>query len=492
MSTADSLPDAPPPAQRVARNTALRAAAEILGKLASLALAVVLFRELGEEAFAQFGFALVVSQVYWPIAGFGLDRLMLREIAADPSATARLVPKLNAYKLSVGLTCTAVGTLLVAAAKGWETVTLLSLIMGLTLVATLIGATAQNVFMARERTQDFFYAALPVKVFASVFGIAAVLLGGGLIAVGLTGLVATLMGIAIGWWILGRRYGQPPAVLDREPRSWLPLLRASGPWGLQEIFGQITFRFGYLVLFLTASETMSGQYRSGYQLMEATLFLPWSVATSVLPIVTRARRGERNGDEPALEEISRSAVELVLALLLPIALIMGLCAGPLLETVYNERALPAASYLPFLAAAAVIYGIGHIAGIVALAHLPGRHTVRLMAATATVSVIAVLALVPAMGARGAAIAALITETVLTALSIRLALRATGPQLLLGLFGTSLAAAAAMAAAVYPLRDQLVLSCLAGGAVYAGVLLLLEYRRQGTTWMLLRSLVPGLR
>ncbi len=182
----------------------------------------------------------------------------------------------------------------------------------------------------------------------------------------------------------------------------------------------------------------------------------------------------------------------MLALLLPIAVIMGLCAGPLLETVYDERALPAASYLPFLAAAAVIYGIGHIAGIVALAHLPGRHTVRLMATTAGVSVIAVLALVPSMGAQGAALAALITETVLTALSVRLALRATGPQLLLGLFGTSLAAAAAMAAAVYPLRDQLVLACLAGGAVYAAVLLLLEYRRQGTTWMLLRSLVPGLR
>lgn len=492
MTEPELLGTAPPPAARVARNTALRAAAEILGKLASLALAVVLFRRLGPEASAQFGFALVVSQVYWPIAGFGLDRLMLREIAADPAATGRLVPKLNSYKLTVGLACTAIGTLLVSTVRGWETVTLLSLIMGLTLVATLIGATAQNVFMARERTQDFFYAALPVKVLASVFGIAAILLGGGLIAVGITGLCAALMGIGIGWWILGRRYGQPPAVLDREPRTWLPLLRSSGPWGLQEIFGQITFRFGYLVLFLTATETVSGEYRSGYQLMEATLFLPWSVATSVLPIVTRARRGERNGDEPALEEIGRSAVELVLALVLPIAVVMALCAGPLLSAVYGPDALPAASYLPLLAAASVAYGIGHIAGIIALAHLPGRETVRLMAITAVVSIVAVLLLVPSSGAKGAAIAALITEVVLTVLTVRLALRATGAQLLFGLLGTSLLAAAAMAATVWPLRDHLIPASLVGGAVYAVVLLSLEYRRQGTTWTLLRSLVPGLR
>ncbi|MEH3054265.1 MAG: oligosaccharide flippase family protein [Patulibacter minatonensis] len=489
MTAADAL-DAPP-ARRVARNTALRAAAEVLGKFATLALTWVMIAKLGIDASGQFAYALTISQLYWPIAGFGLDRLMLREIAADPKRTAVLVPQLNAFKLVVGLICALVGTLFVAATRGEGIVTSITLILSLSLVATLLGATAQNVFMARERMEDYFLAALPVKVLSAVLGVAVLVLGGGLIAVGFTSLIAAILGIGIGWWILGRRYHQPPARLDLRVRGWAPLLRASGPWGLQEVFGQITFRFGFIVLFMTATDRIAGEYRVAYQLLEATLFLPWSIASSVLPLVARSQRGASNGDEPPLETITRSAIELVLALMLPIAVILGLCATAVMG-LYPDEALPAAAFMPLLAAASVIYGVGHIAGIVALSHLPGRRTVEIMAVTATFSVIAVLLLVPAYGGKGAAIAALSTETVLTVLSLALAIRAAGPHVLLGMVSTGMVAAACMAAAVYPFRDQLPLAVLVGGSVYAVVLLTLEYRRQGATWALMRSMVPGSR
>ncbi|MBO9531364.1 MAG: oligosaccharide flippase family protein [Solirubrobacteraceae bacterium] len=493
MSAADQLETAPPPAHRVARNTALRAAAEILGKFATLALTSVMFIKLGTDAAGQFGFALAVSQLYWPIAGFGLDRLMLREIAIDNDQTANLVPKLNSFKLVVGLLCAVVGTLFVSIDQGWGTVSSLTLILGLSLVATLIGATAQNVFMARERMEDFFLAALPVKVFSAIVGIVILLLGGGILAVGAASLFAAIVGVGIGWWILSSRYGQPPAALDRHPRTWLPLLRRSGPWGLQEVFGQITFRFGFILLFLTAGDAIAGEYRAGYQLLEATLFLPWSIAASVLPLVARSRRGEVSAEgEPSLEVITRSGIELVLALLLPIAVLLGLCAAPILKTIYTSAALPAASYLPYLAAASVIYGVGHIAGLVALSHLPGRRTVEVMAISAIFSVAIVVALVPTHGAPGAAWAALATESVLSLLSLRLAVKAAGPTILLGFISTSTVAAAVMAAAVLPFRDDLIPSVLVGGCVYAVVLLALEYRRQGATWALMRRMVPGQR
>lgn len=493
MTAADpaATPDAPP-AHRVARNTALRAAAEIIGKVATLALTIVMAERLGAKAVGQFGFALAVSQLYWPLAGFGLDRLMLREIAVDHGATPRMVPKLNSYKLSMGLLCTVIGTFAVAAREGWDTVTWLVLVLGLTLVATLIGSTAQNVFMAYERNQDYFVAALPVKMFSAVLGIAVLVVGGGVIAVGISGLLAAVAGIAIGWWILGRRYDQHPAALDRHPRTWIPLLRTSGPWGLQEVFGQITFRFGIIVLFLTAGDVVTGQYRASYQLLEATLFLPWSIAASVLPLIARSERGVTHGDEPPLEVITRSAIELTLALMLPIAVLLVLCAQPVINLLFPADLAPAGSFLPYLAVASVVYGVGHIAGVVALAHLPGIKTIEATAIAAAFSAVVVLVLVPSHQAQGAADAALATEIVLAGLSVRLAIKATGPTILLGLVSTSTIAAVCMTAAVLPFRDQLFVSVAVGGVVYGVVLLALEYRRQGATWALMRSLVPGLR
>ena len=480
-----------PATKLVARNTALRAAAEVLGKVATLALTVVMIRELGTGAVGDFGFALAVSQLYWPIAGFGLDRLMLREIAVDSSSTARLVPQLNAFKLTVGLLCTAIGTIGVALIGRGDTVVWTTLLLGLTLVATLIGATAQSVFMAHERTQDFFLAALPVKVVSAILGVIALLLGGGLIAVATSSLVAALAGIAIGWWILGQRYHQPPAGLAGSPRTWAPLVRTAGPWGLQEVFGQVTFRVGIIVLYLVAGRDVTGEYRVAYQLLEATLFLAWSIGTSILPLTARSRRGSAEPGQPTLEAVTRGAVELVIALMLPVAVLLGLCALPILSLI-SDQAAPASHFMPYLAAASVIYGIGHIAGLVALTHLPGRRTVEATALAAAFSLVAVLILIPAEEARGAALAALATEIVLAGLSVRLAVQAAGPTILRSLWSGGVVAGVVMALVVLPLREHLLLSVIAGGAAYLIVLLALEYRRRGPAWALIRSVAPGSR
>lgn len=481
-----------PTTRRVARNTALRAAAEVLGKVATLALTVVMFHRLGASAVGDFGFALAITQLYWPIAGFGLDRLMLRDIAIDDRATARLVPQLNAFKLTMGLLCTAIGAGAVYAAKGDDIVTWVTLIMGFTLVATLIGATAQSVFMAKERTQDYFVAALPVKVVGAILGVIVLVAGGGLIAVATTSLIAALVGIGIGWWILGRRYGQPPAGLAGSPRTWWPLAWRSGPWGLQEVFGQVTFRVGIIVLYLVAGKGVTGEYRVAYQLLEATLFLPWSIGTSVLPLIARGQRGKSVGGEPSLEAVSRGSIELVIALMLPIGVLLALCAHPIVTFIFGSEGAPAAEFLPFLAIASVVYGVGHIAGIVALTHLPGRRTVEATALAAAFSITAVLFLIPSEGARGAAIAALATEIVLAGLSLRLAVQAAGPQVLRSLVSIATLAGGVMVLVVLPVRDNLWLSVFLGGAAYSVVLLGLEYRRRGPAWELLRSIRPGSR
>jgi O-antigen/teichoic acid export membrane protein len=482
--------EATPTTRRVARNTAFRAAAEILGKLATLALTIVMLDQLGKGAVGDFAFAFAITQVYWAVAGFGLDRVMLHDIAKDPSATARLVPMLNAFKLTVGGLCIVVGTLLVGLTQHDATLTWTLLILGFTLVATLIGATAQSVFMAKERTQDYFVAALPVKVFGALIGIAVLLVGGGIIAVATTSLIAALLGIAIGWWILARRYHQPPAGLAGTPRTWWPMARRAAPWGIQEVFGQLMFRFGIIALYLYAGRDVTGEYRTAYQLLEASLFLPWSVGTSILPLIARAQKGASDDpDRPSLQVVSGATIEVVVALMVPLAVILSLCAYEIIS-LYPGDVIGAADYLPLLAIASVVYGVGHIAGLVALSHLPGRRTVEITAVAAAVSMAAVLLLVPPYAGWGAAAAALITETVLTGLSLYLAVKAGGRDILRGLLSIGVVAGIVMALVVLPFRHNLPLAIVLGGAAYCIVFVGLEYRRQGPAWALLRSFVPG--
>ncbi len=49
--------------QRIARNAGVRAAGEVVGKVASLAFLVVMARQLGQDGFGDFMFALSLSTV---------------------------------------------------------------------------------------------------------------------------------------------------------------------------------------------------------------------------------------------------------------------------------------------------------------------------------------------------------------------------------------------------------------------------------------------
>jgi len=69
--------------RRIASGTLARLAGEAVGKVASLAFFIVIARELGEELFGDFIFALSLSTVFLIVAGLGLQELVGREIAKD-------------------------------------------------------------------------------------------------------------------------------------------------------------------------------------------------------------------------------------------------------------------------------------------------------------------------------------------------------------------------------------------------------------------------
>ena len=69
---------------RLARNGALNASADVLAKVCSLVFFALVARRLGEDTLGHYVFALAIASLIWSFAGFGLDRMALRDIARDP------------------------------------------------------------------------------------------------------------------------------------------------------------------------------------------------------------------------------------------------------------------------------------------------------------------------------------------------------------------------------------------------------------------------
>src|SRR5687767_3428822 len=84
--------------RRIAHGTLIRAAGELIAKLASVVFFVVLARELGEARFGDFIFGMALSTVVLSVAGFGTDELLTREVARERSRVDGLYANIIALK----------------------------------------------------------------------------------------------------------------------------------------------------------------------------------------------------------------------------------------------------------------------------------------------------------------------------------------------------------------------------------------------------------
>jgi O-antigen/teichoic acid export membrane protein len=468
--TADGPGDHRPPARRVARNTAFRATAEVIGKLASLVLFAFIARALGAETLGNYVFALSVGQLIWAGAGFGLDQMALRDIARERGAVDRLFFNVVGFKLFFGVLGVAAATAVIAAFGYSQEAVLLVAILGLALVLALVTETAQTVFQAYERMEYYMIAYLPNKVIAALLGILLLAAGAGIVAVAVGALVAALASLAVAGFLLYRFFARPRPRLTAN--AWPALIRSAVPFGVQEIAGVVLYRVDVVLLSALTSSVVVGVYGAGYRLLEATFFLAWSVGQSVLPMFSYLDRRS----EPTLDGVLEGSLKLMTAVMMPVAILFLVCAEPIIELIFGlPEYAEAVPVLRWLAFATLAYALANMGSTFILVRLPGRVTIPVFVSAAALNLILNLVLIPPFEAVGAAISTLVAEIALVVAVLTLATRVVDPPRWRSIAGGPVVAGAAMLAAAVPLADRLWLAAPSGVLVYLLVLLAFEAR-----------------
>jgi O-antigen/teichoic acid export membrane protein len=131
--------------------------------------------------------------------------------------------------------------------------------------------------------------------------------------------------------------------------------------------------------------------------------------------------------------------------------------------------------LRWLAFAIVVYSLGHLAGILVLVRRPGRVTVIATAVVAVFNVALNAVLIPAYSAEGAAAATLVTEALLAVIVLFLARPVAGWPHWSRAGAGAVLAGVAMGAAMWGVRDDLLLALPLGAVAYLAVLGLFEAR-----------------
>lgn len=460
-----------PSARRVARNTGLAIGAEVVGKAAPLVLFALIARILGARTLGDYVLAFAVTSLIFPVATLGMDRLLVREASQDRGAVDRLFFDLVALKAIVS-----VGGVLAAAAVmallGYpERVVTLTLLLGFATVLNILGASALGVFQAYERMEYHVYSTLPQKYLSAGLGIAVLLLGGSIVAVAAGVLIASGVGLVIAFVLQFRFFRRPP--LRIHAGRWRAIVRDAMPFGLQELFAQVLFRIDIVLLSLYTSSAVVGWYGASYRLLEASLFVSWSVASAVMPMFSYLGEDTR----PSLSTVYEKSVKFLLALTVPIGVVLVVEAEALIELIYGlERFDPSVGALRLLGGALILYAVTHLTGALVLARRRGGPFVWATAGVALLNVALNLVLIPRLSLDGAAAATLISELVLVVLALVLAQRLLGRLRLMAMASGPLVAGAAMGIVMIALNGELLLTLPLGTLAYLLVLCAFEFRR----------------
>ena len=427
---------------RTARAILQLAAAEIAGKLSTLAVIVGAARLLPLPAFGAFSVALGAGAIAAVLPSWGFDTMLIQRGAGRPEQLPALLAELLALRLVVGTAVLAgAGAALAALDVPAGTAVGVVCVLAACLAETVTEAY-RAVAVARERQSLVARTQLVQRGATAALAVAALLAWHRLLPLSVGYLAGTLVGTAAA--------AAGAAQVGVRPRwtavSWpgvRRLVRTSWPAGVHSVASMALFRCDAVLLAALAGAAAAGRYAAAYRLLETVVFVCWTVARAVFPVMAAADRAwrVRRGAEEGLVVLT--------AAFLPYAVLLWCRGGDLLRLLYGEPFVATGRpVVAWLAPAPLLFGAGYLAGFVLLSAGPTASVLAGSLGGLAVNVGLNLALIPRYGPAGAAAATSLSYAVQLALLYPPARRRAGRPAL-----------------VRPL-----LPALAGSALLAGVLL----------------------
>lgn len=298
---------------RVVKNASILMATQLITWALSLLLIVFLPRYLGAAAVGQFAIAGSIWAIMGMLMGFGMDTLLMKEIARNPERTPQLVGTAVILRVILFLlSCGIVAVYMQLMAYTATTVNIIWII-GLSIFITQLGLACLAALQGLEAMHYSSLAGIISKAFNTGLGIAVVLLGYGVYTIGFVYVTSALISTVL-LFVFLRRFYKPQFYLQIAPT--LAMCRVSFPY-LMSGLGLILYgQVDVLIISSLINAQETGWYAAASQLFGTLLFIPVVFTTAVFPVVTRTYANAPD----ALPKILRKTFDLMLLVSVPIGL----------------------------------------------------------------------------------------------------------------------------------------------------------------------------
>jgi O-antigen/teichoic acid export membrane protein len=404
------------------RGSLLRGGAYALTVLMSLGSAPLLIRHLGIAEYGRYATVIALVTVVGGLTDAGMLQISVREWSTrSPQARAEIMRELLGLRLELSALAVAAGVGF-AVVAGYDHV----LVLG-TLVA--------GIGMFLQVTADFLTAPLQAEMrfgWASVIDlsrqavfvsavVALVLAGFGVLPFLAASIPSSLVALLISGRLAHRHMSLVPIL--RGTHRWA-LLRDTLPYSAATAVNTFYFRVTILAMSLIGTATQTGYFATSFRVTEVLIAVPSLAIGTAFPIISRAAIDDRARFLAAVERMFELSLLAGAAVVLGVVLIAPLA----ISVLAGHAGGPATSVLRIQSLGFVATFPSVVAGFVLLSLR--RHRVLLLANVAALcmNLVLTIVLVPGAQAHGAAIAAVISETLLAVVEVGMLLRSGDARL----------------------------------------------------------------
>lgn len=436
------------PIRRIAVNSAVPIASQLVVRGIDLAVAIFLLRLLGPAGNGRYALAVVAWLYVKTVSDFGLSLLATREIAQDRSRIGRIVGATTLFRLTVLVIASVpVAAYILAGVAAGSMTTDTALAIGLLLLSIVPSSYTEAVNSALNGIERMSLAAILNVGVAVVRAPLAVVAAANLDVPGvaLAAVVAAVLSADLYRRTLSAHGYQASWSLSRVEAVWLA--RESWPLLINALLVSLFFRVDVFVIQAFRGDRLLGLYDAAYKLINLVTIIPAYATLALFPaMATRAT------DPRSLVRVQRLASYLLVWIAWGIVVVVAAASELAIRLLAGDNYLPAsADLLRILIWFAPLSFLNGVAQYVLVAAGEQRRLVPAFLAAVVFNLIANLVLVPSYGALASATVTVATEFVILA-ALVLATRSTPvpaftSRSLLALWKPTLAGTTAAAVAI---------------------------------------------
>jgi len=271
--------------QRIAKNTSILFAAQIVAYILAFIYMIKIARYLGPDSFGIFSFVTALILIFGIFTDLGLSTLITREVSRDKSLEKIYLGNFIPIKFFLSIVTYSI-LVLFGNIMHYPQITLnVIYLFGIYMIVNGFSQLFFGVFQAHEKME---YQSISLLINNSllfigvIYGISK---GFNVEGFALIYLVTAVIGLIFCFLIIVWKYSYP--VLMFNMKFWKKSLRLAIPLSFAIVFSTIAFRVDTVLLGILQGNIAVGWYSAGFKLIDFLLFIPVVYSGAIFPVLAK-------------------------------------------------------------------------------------------------------------------------------------------------------------------------------------------------------------